>query len=397
MRLPDELDEKGLGLPLTYMVIGVSIFVLIIVGIVIVTNRRAEPGGANAADGNAGNNINNTAGSEAGSDGIDDGQGDNPAADGAAERMASSGDDYIDQLYQNNRLKASDLDFWDMYPQADEAALENPDVLPEEPVAQPTPTPDPATDGKHTLVTRRDGTTEWVPIITHLDANEYDPMKFIKKMDRMGYYEGDRKVSFFGVDISQYNGAVTFSGLKGAGADFVMIRLGARGYDSGLVAVDDNFETNINGASAAGLEVGVYFFSQAVSVAEAEEEAAFVAAQLTGRKVTYPVAFDMEYIVNDEARIDNLDKAGRTEIARAFLTAVQAAGYTPMIYGNKEWLIEQIDLSKLTGYDIWLSQSADLPDYPYQFQMWQYAMNGKISGVADVVNFNISFIDYAAR
>lgn len=217
------------------------------------------------------------------------------------------------------------------------------------------------------------------------------------RSDRMGYYEGQRETSFFGVDISQYNGTVDFTLLKEAGVDFVMIRLGARGYESGQIFPDENFVANITGANEADIDVGVYFFSQAVTVAEASEEAAFVLQQLEGREVAYPVVFDMEYINNDVSRIDGLSKSVKTDIARTFLSDVKTAGYVSMLFGTKEWLVEQIDLTKLTEYDIWLSQQMDLPDYPYQFQMWQYSLNGSIEGISGDVDFNICFVDYISR
>jgi GH25 family lysozyme M1 (1,4-beta-N-acetylmuramidase) len=176
-----------------------------------------------------------------------------------------------------------------------------------------------------------------------------------------------------------------------------MIRLGSRGYDSGVVELDDNFEANLTNALAAGIDVGIYFHSQAVTVEEAAEEGAYVAAQLVGKEIAYPVVFEMEEIINDSARTDHLNQNSRTDIVKTFLSTVQAAGYTPMIYGNKQWLIEQIELDELVGYDVWLAQPGDLPDYPYGFQMWQYAMDGKINGIADRVDFTISFVDYAAR
>jgi GH25 family lysozyme M1 (1,4-beta-N-acetylmuramidase) len=105
----------------------------------------------------------------------------------------------------------------------------------------------------------------------------------------------------------------------------------------------------------------------------------------------------MDHIAFDKSRIDGLTKAQKTEIADTFCNYLSGAGYTPMIYGNKEWLIEHIDLTKLMDYDIWLSQPGDLPDYPYKFQIWQYSFAGSVGGVTGHVNMNISFVDYTAR
>ena len=177
----------------------------------------------------------------------------------------------------------------------------------------------------------------------------------------------------------------------------MMLRVGARGYSSGQLVLDDYFLDNIKRASDAELEIGVYFFSQAVTEAEAIEEANLVLEQIQDYTVRYPIAFDMEYVDNDTSRVEGVSRADKTTIARAFLDTVKAAGYEPMIYGDKQWLIKQIDLSKLTEYDIWLSQLEDIPDYPYQFSMWQYDRQASIDGISGYANLDISFIDYSEK
>ena len=114
-------------------------------------------------------------------------------------------------------------------------------------------------------------------------------------------------------------------------------------------------------------------------------------------EITYPVAFDMEYIENDASRIDSLSKSEKTEITKTFLDTIQNAGYKAMLYGDKEWLLKDIDLSKLTAYDVWLSQESDIPDYPYRFTMWQYTKKASIDGIAGYADLNISFIDYSEK
>ena len=114
-------------------------------------------------------------------------------------------------------------------------------------------------------------------------------------------------------------------------------------------------------------------------------------------QVDYPIAFDMEFVVNDTARIDGLSKAEKTSIAKAFMDTVESAGYMSMLYGDKEWLIKEVDMSKLTAYDVWLSQMADIPDYPYRFSMWQYKDDAVIDGISGYASLNISFIDYSEK
>ncbi|MDR0221802.1 MAG: glycoside hydrolase family 25 protein [Lachnospiraceae bacterium] len=374
MKLPEESGnyndkDKIRSLPVAYAIVGVSLVVLLILITVIAQNRgnnpaprpTATPLPTEAPDPGFGIGANNS-----NSPGVSD-----------------------------NALRPGDLDFWDMYPKGDGTGLDNTEVDPQDPVESPTPGP--AEDGRHTLVERRDGTSEWVRINPYITRNVYDPLGFIMKNDRMGYYENDRLVSQFGIDLSRQNGEVNFARVKSAGVDFVMLRLGARGYETGQITIDDNFHQNLNGALDNNLHVGIYFFSQAINTTEAIEEANLIIEALVDRRIAYPVVFQMEYVAYDAARIDGLSKDEKTEIAMTFCNYLSGAGYVPMIYGTKEWLIEQIDMTKLMAYDIWLSQPGDLPDYPYKYQIWQYSHNGAIAGVGGDVSLNVSFVDYTAR
>ena len=298
----------------------------------------------------------------------------------------------VDELLTGSTLLPEDLDFWDKYPPKE----------PEEP-SEETPPPqeavenDPATDGKHTLVQYSNGKEEWVLISPYLPKHEYDFTRLVCQSDLMKYYVDGRQTSYVGVDISKVQDYVDFVKVKKSGINFVMLRAGARGYGTGQLIVDDYFNDNLKRATDAGLEVGVYFFSQAITKEEAVEEAIMVLENLGEYQISYPIAFDMEFIENDQARIDSLSKADKTAIAKAFLDTIAAAGYKTMLYGNKEWLIKEIDMSKLTAYDVWLSQLTDVPDYPYQFTMWQYSTQGSVDGIAGAVNMNISFIDYSEK
>lgn len=323
----------------------------------------------------------------------------------------------IEQLYSENRLTAGDLDFWDMYPpkdpefvteeelQAEEAKKAEENLTTreryekrelEQSEEQNLPE-DPADDGKHTKLTYSDGTEEWVVMNPYLEKHTYDFTNLTKKGEQMSYLPDGKKKSFLGVDLSKFNGEIDFARLKEAGVEFVILKVGARGYGSGQIMADENYVKNIEAASQAGMKIGLYFFSQAITGDEAVEEANYVLSSIGDYKITYPIAYDMEYIANDKARIDNLTVNQKTDIAKAFLDTIQKAGHKPMIYGTKEWLLKEIDLTKLTAYDIWLSQQSDTPDYPYQFQMWQYSVNGKIGGISGDVDYNISFVDYSEK
>lgn len=373
MRLPDDFEEHNTGMTPTVIsaVVAVTFFVGIILAVVLVMNnhktgrRPVQPAETAESDYMLGT-----------------GQisGDKPQSD-------------LNGLISGSTLSPDDLDFWDKYPEETGTEESEPETKEQEQI----PENDPATDGKHTLVTNRSGEEEWVLISPYLPKHDYDFTKLVCQSNIMKYYEDGKQVSYLGADISKYQDYVDFVKLKKAGADFVMLRAGARGYGTGQLVLDDYFNDNLKRATDAGLQVGVYFSSQAVSVDEAIEEANMVLANLAEQRITYPVAFDMGFVDNDTARIEVLSKSEKTEIARAFLDTIAAAGYKTMLYGDKEWLIKEIDMSKLTAYDVWLSQMADVPDYPYKFAMWQYTTEGTIDGVAGYVGLNISFIDYSEK
>lgn len=246
-------------------------------------------------------------------------------------------------------------------------------------------------------VVHADGTKEWVDINKDLGRNtyKYDNLKYSNPI--MRYIVNGKTASWFGVDISANQGEVDFSKLKKADVDFCMIRVGARGYSSGKIVMDEYFEDNLKGAANAKLNIGVYFCSQAVTRSEAREEAEVLLNAIEDYDVKYPVVFVMENITDDMARIEALDIKDRTKIAISFLDEIADAGYTPMLYGNLEWLLTMIDLEELNGYDIWYAEDGDEPKYPYEFGMWQYDSDGSISGIKVDVPMIMSFVDYSKK
>ncbi len=365
MRMPDDYDDhSGMTSTVISAIIAVTTFVLVILIVVVYLNDRNTHGGNHTVQ----NSSVQTSG-------------------GAVSSTTNHTE--IEELLTGSTLSPDDFDFWDMYPEPTEEPLpsETPVVVVE----------DPSTDGKHTLIKYSDGREEWVLISPYLPKHEFDFTKLVCQSNLMKYYENGRKTSFVGVDISKQQDYVDFNRVKKAGIDFVMIRVGARGYGTGQLSIDDNFTDNMKRALDAGLDVGVYFFSQAVNTDEAIEEANMVIANLQEYQITYPIAYDMELIPNDTARTDMLSKSEKTDIAKAFLDTIAGAGYKTMLYGNKEWLIREIDMSKLTAYDVWFSQAEDIPDYPYKFTMWQYSFEGSVDGISGYVNMNISFVNYADK
>ena len=244
-------------------------------------------------------------------------------------------------------------------------------------------------------VRHADGTKEWVDVNTDISRNKYDYSNLKYQKPFMNYYEDGKVVSKSGVDISANQGDVDFTKLKNAGCDFVMLKAGSRGYSSGNIVSDANFRDNLKSAKKAGLDIGVYFCSQAVSKAEAREEADEILDVISGYSVKYPVAFVMENVDGDMARIEALDMTERTQIAKAFMNRIEDAGYKAMIYGDKEWLLTMVDMEELQDFDVWFAQDSDEPEYPYEFGMWQYDSDASIKGISGDATLIMSFKDYA--
>lgn len=219
---------------------------------------------------------------------------------------------------------------------------------------------------------------------------EYDLSKL--KNDKNGYmsYEDDRYKSRLIIDVSSHNGEIDWNKVKESGVDGAMIRLGYRGYGDATIVEDECFQKNIAGAKNAGLKVGVYFFSQATTPEEAIEEAEYVTEKIWGRGVSLPVAFDMEPFVGNE-RFLNHDVKSKTEMADAFLKVISKFGYEPILYGNPTWLTNDVDISKLTEYPIWLAHYTYSTEWPYMFRMWQFTSQGRVNGISGDVDLNIIF------
>lgn len=244
-------------------------------------------------------------------------------------------------------------------------------------------------------VKHSDGTKEWVDLSQDIERNDYNYANLKYQKPVMNYFEEGKIVSKCGADISANQGDVDFAKLKKAGCDFVMIKIGARGYSSGNIVFDEKYKDNLKAAKKAGLDIGVYFCSQAVNKSEAREEADELLDAIADYDVKYPVAFVMETVEDDMARIEALNMEDRTSVAKAFLDRVYDEGYTAMLYGDKEWLLTMIDMERLGDYDVWYAQDSKEPDYPYEFGMWQYDSSASINGVSGKVAMSMSFTDYS--
>lgn len=194
-----------------------------------------------------------------------------------------------------------------------------------------------------------------------------------------------------GIDVSKWNGNIDWAAVSNSGVSYVIIRCGYRGSSQGKLIEDPKFTANIQGATAAGLKVGVYFFTQAVDEVEAVEEASMVLEQIRGYKISYPVFLDVE---PSGGRADSIDRATRTAVCRAFCETIQDAGYTAGVYANKTWLTSKLNAGELSSYKIWLAQYAASPTYTGKYDLWQYKSSGSVSGIKGKVDMNLSYLGY---
>ncbi|MBQ3565679.1 MAG: glycoside hydrolase family 25 protein, partial [Oscillospiraceae bacterium] len=234
----------------------------------------------------------------------------------------------------------------------------------------------------------------YIPVIESVPAFSKDIEQIKTRNGRKYYVENSNITSLLGVDVSVHQGEIDWNKVKESGIDFAMIRLGYRGYGTGEPGLDEMYKENIIGSRAAGLDTGVYFFSQAITAEEAVEEANMVIESLDGLDVNYPVVFDWEIITDDSARTDSISVDVLTDCCVAFCETIKNAGYTPMIYQNKRTSIFKLDLNRLNDYDFWLAEYNAEPSYYYDFDMWQYTSSGRVPGIEGNVDLNISFKDY---
>lgn len=197
-----------------------------------------------------------------------------------------------------------------------------------------------------------------------------------------------------GIDVSQYQGDIDWEQVAASGVEFAMIRAGYRGYGTaGTLVTDEYFERNMEGAAANGIDTGVYFFTQAITVEEVLEEAQYVIDLLASYDISYPIVIDVEKLSVSDARANALTQEQRTEIVCAFCDAIAEAGYTPMIYGGIYSLFGMLDINQVSHYKIWFAFYNNYVYYPYEMQMWQYTDKASIPGIEGNVDLNLWFLE----
>lgn len=203
--------------------------------------------------------------------------------------------------------------------------------------------------------------------------------------------------SIFGIDVSKWNHEIDWKKVKDSGVGFAIIRCGYRGSKTGVIVEDPCFRYNVEQAKEAGIDVGIYFYSQAVNEREAVEEASAVMSLIKDYNIVYPVFLDSES-AGGSGRADDLDVVERTKAAKAFCETIKSGGYVSGIYASKNWFNNRLDISKLPADNVtWLAQYADKPDYGGQYHIWQYSSAGRISGIEGRVDMNLSYLDVSNK
>lgn len=233
-------------------------------------------------------------------------------------------------------------------------------------------------------------------LLTDIPECTYD-FSYLQTDEETGYKyysdEANGVSSRLGIDVSEFQGEeINWKKVKNSGVEFVIVRLGYRAYgENGELVLDDMYEKNVKEALGAGLDVGVYFFSQAISPGEAVEEAEYVLKHIRGYDIDGPVVYDTEEIEYSDARTDRNTRQEFTNYCKIFCDTIESEGYEPMIYSNMKWMAYTLDLEELTDYDFWYADYHAVPQCPYKYKIWQYSKTGEVPGINGGVNLNLWF------
>lgn len=261
------------------------------------------------------------------------------------------------------------------------------------PTPEPTATPEPTPDPHEGMVEVTDGAggTMWVDEAKYLRPFPLDRTLF-SVTDGKAAYAGEGYTLLRGIDVSEHNQSVDWVAVRESGVEFVILRCGWRGYGGGSLNEDALFRENYEGAKAAGLRVGAYFFSQAISLMEAAEEAVFTAKILQGCELDLPVYFDWEIIGTEPARTDGTDARTVTEATLEFCRLIASEGYTPGVYTYIPKVYTLYALDSLQGLDLWLGDPGSWPEFYYDHSIWQYSFTGTVPGIEGDVDMDVLYV-----
>lgn len=260
-------------------------------------------------------------------------------------------------------------------------------IVEESPVIEETPDP----HAGMVEVTNGAGGTLWVDDAEALSDFALDRTRFAI-VDGVAYYDGEGYTLLRGIDVSDYQNAIDWIAVKESGIDFAILRCGWRGYSGGTLNEDTYFLQNLEGATAAGLKVGAYFFSQATSVIEGAEEAVFAAKLLEGHTLDLPVFFDWEHIGVEAARTDGVDARTVTEAALEFCRLIESSGFEAGVYSYIPDVYTMYELDSLAGLPIWMGDPGTFPEFQYEHEIWQYSFSGTVPGIEGNVDMNVMYV-----
>ncbi|NCB73439.1 MAG: glycoside hydrolase [Clostridia bacterium] len=235
------------------------------------------------------------------------------------------------------------------------------------------------------------GGTIWVKLYDDVPVSAFSAEDFSADGTYIEY-SGTQYSALRGIDVSEHQGDIDWQAVRDDGIEFAIIRVGYRGYSEGQLFEDAYFRKNIEGAQANGIEVGVYFFSQAVNTEEASEEASFMLKTLEGYNLDLPVFFDWEQVSGvGETRVDTMDSSTLTDCALAFCSVIESAGKDAGVYFYRSLGYYDYELNRLTNLSFWVGAPAQAPDFYYAHSMWQYSFTGTVDGIEGGTDLNLLF------
>ena len=234
---------------------------------------------------------------------------------------------------------------------------------------------------------------------TPVDGAEVNPLtkSDFDYVDDTPIYKGSVYDVKKGIDVSEHQLEIDWEQLKNEDLDYAYIRVGRRGYTEGGIFEDKYFERNLSGAQSIGLETGVYFFSQAINVSEAIEEANWVIDKIKDKNITLPVVFDWEEQKTDDSRTRGLDGKTVTDCAVAFCETIKNAYYVPCVYFYRIPGYYLYDISRLQQFTLWFAlpctpPEVTFPSFYYRINMWQYTNSAMLPGIPVECDLNYWFI-----
>ena len=236
-------------------------------------------------------------------------------------------------------------------------------------------------------------------VLGKIPINSYNPDNFVMEDGFLSYYNDEgEKISHIGVDLSYHQEKINWDELENSGIEFVILRCGYRGYSEGGLIEDEKFREYATECNARNIPLGVYFFTQAITVEEAIEEADFVLSIIEEYDISYPVVLDTENVSDNSARTNTVEITPefRTDMCVAFMEHVKENGYYPMIYASENWIRRELIPERIQEYDLWAAQYIDKNDYLYDFTIWQYTESGRVPGINEAVDIDVCMVDYAS-